>query len=194
MRGFLGVCLLLVTFMTACRGNEGEPTSEPGTTLRRPLHLPNVAPGAPCPVTAGGRPNPDVGIALGSGPAYPVLGFEGNQAPPAPNAVVPLRREDRKGNVYWHKTLWAVAPEYDGPVLIRARSLDPPREVLFGIPPPTPGGTEGQRRELAFHAEDSTKWRYGPSFTIVPGPGCYAFQVDGATFSRVIVFEAALAK
>jgi hypothetical protein len=30
-------------------------------------------------------------------------------------------------------------------------------------------------------------------FTLLPGPGCYAFQVDGTSFSDVIVFEAAQA-
>jgi hypothetical protein len=95
----------------------------------RSLHLPTVAPGAACPRTPGARPNPDVAIALGSGPAYPILGFEGNPIPPKP--AVPLHAEDRKGNVYWHKTLWAVDPAYDGPVLIRGAGIDPPRAIWF---------------------------------------------------------------
>ena len=190
MREFLGACLFLLAFGAACSGNDREATSEPDATLRRSLHLPTVAPGAPCPVTSGGRPNRDVAIALGSGPAYPVLGFEGNRAPPAPNAVVPLRAEDRQGDAYWHKTLWAVAPRYDGPVLIRGRGLDPPLRLRFGIPSPTPGGTGKQVPELEFRPERSDAWRYGPSFTILPGAGCYAFQVDGTSFSKLIVFEA----
>jgi hypothetical protein len=52
---------------------------------------------------------------------------------------------------------------------------------------------EHQLRELVFPAEESKAWRYGPSFTIVPGPGCYAFQVDGINFSKVIAFQAARA-
>jgi hypothetical protein len=39
-------------------------------------------------------------------------------------------------------------------------------------------------------AERSDSWSYGPSLTILPGPGCFAFQVDGTNFSSVIVFEA----
>jgi hypothetical protein len=46
-------------------------------------------------------------------------------------------------------------------------------------------------RELEFSAQESDAWRYGPSVTILPGPGCYAFQLDGTSFSDVIVFEAA---
>jgi hypothetical protein len=34
-------------------------------------------------------------------------------------------------------------------------------------------------------------WRDRPSAILVRGAGCYAFQVDGRTFSRVIVFAAA---
>jgi hypothetical protein len=145
-----------------------------------------VTPGAACPGTAGGLPSPDVAIALGSGPAYPVLGFEGDHVPSSPKAVVPLYADERKGSVYWHKTLWAVDPAYDGPVLIRGAGLDPPQPMRFGY-------DERQLRELEFPAEKSKSWRYGPSFTIVPGPGCYAFQVDGTNFSKVIVFQAARA-
>jgi len=31
----------------------------------------------------------------------------------------------------------------------------------------------------------------GPSGTFVSGPGCYAYQVDGVGFSKVIVFKVA---
>jgi hypothetical protein len=158
--------------------------------LHRPLDLPSVAPGAACPRTAGGRPNPDVAIALGRGPAYPVLGFEGNQIPPAPQALVPLHSEDRKGNAYWHKTLWAVDPRYDGPILIRGGGIDPPRPLWFVVPSGTASRSQRRVRELHMPAERSKSWRYGVSVTILPGPGCYALQVDGTTFSEVIVFEA----
>jgi hypothetical protein len=33
-------------------------------------------------------------------------------------------------------------------------------------------------------------WRFWPAFTYAPTAGCYAWQVDGSTFSQVIVFEA----
>lgn len=183
--------LALVALAFACNGNEAapdgqtasEPRSDGSTGLHRPLSLPTVAPGAACPVTAGGHPSPDVAIALGSGPAYPVLGFEGNQAPPAPKAIVPLYSDERTGGAYWHKTLWAIDPRYDGAVLIRGAGIAPAQTMLFGY-------DKRQLPELEFPKEQSDSWRYGPSFTIVPGPGCYAFQVDGDTFSKVIVFEA----
>jgi hypothetical protein len=157
--------------------------SSGSSELRRPLHLPTVAPGAACPRTAGGRPSPDVAIALGPGPAYPVPGFEGNHVPPSPKGVVPLYAGERKGSAYWRKTLWAIDPAYDGPVLIRGAGIDPPRAIRFGY-------DDSRLRELEFPAEKTDSWRYGPSVTILPGPGCYAFQVDGTHFSNVVVFEA----
>jgi hypothetical protein len=33
-------------------------------------------------------------------------------------------------------------------------------------------------------------WQHRPSFTRVRAPGCYAWQVDGTTFSRMVVFRA----
>jgi hypothetical protein len=205
MRGLVpGSFALLVVVVaglsSACldEGGEATPTRTApeekvggSDDLHRPLDLPSVAPGAACPRTAGGRPNPDVAIALGRGPAYPVLGFEGNQIPPAPQALVPLHSEDRKGNAYWHKTLWAVDPRYDGPILIiRGGGIDPPRSLWFVVPSGTASRSQRRVRELYMPAERSKSWRYGVSVTILPGPGCYALQVDGTTFSEVIVFEA----
>jgi hypothetical protein len=36
------------------------------------------------------------------------------------------------------------------------------------------------------------KGRTNPSYTRVRTPGCYAYQVDGTTFSYTIAFEAKL--
>jgi hypothetical protein len=198
-RGLVG-CLVLLT-LTGCIGSQATPSDDAGTggksvasnEVRRPLQIPTMGPGAACPRTAGGRPSPDVAIALGSGPAYPVLGFEDGHVPPSPKGVVPLYANERKGSAYWHKTLWAVDPRYDGPLLVRGRSMDSPQALRFAKPSAAPGGSEELVSELEFRAEETDSWRYGPSVTILPGPGCYAFQVDGSNFSKVIVFEAARA-
>jgi hypothetical protein len=197
--GSFALLVMVAAFSSACLGGGGQatptqtvPEEEVGGSddLHRPLDLPSVASGTACPRTPGRRPNPDVGIALGSGPAYAVLGFEGNHVPLAPKAVVPLHSEDRRGNAYWHKTLWAVDPAYDGPILIRGRWIDSGQSLWFVLPSRTVSGSWRRVRELQIRAERSKRWRYGPSLTILPGPGCYAFQVDGTTFSDVIVFEA----
>jgi hypothetical protein len=157
-------------------GSQAERPS-PGRDLRRPLELPLVESGETCPRTPGGRPNPDVARALGPGPAYPILGFE------AGKQVVQLSDADLVDGRYWHKTLWAVDPAYDGPVLIRGRGIRPAQSIGFGY-------DDREVPELELPPQKSNRWRYGPSVTILPGPGCYAFQVDGTSFSEVIVFEA----
>ena len=83
--------------------------------------------------------------------------------------------------------LWVSLPSYRGPVLIRGRRLDGPDELRFG---------EGRipDRELRLtRTEASTQSRKGrqwPSSTRLRAPGCYGWQVDGTTFSTVIVFRA----
>jgi hypothetical protein len=131
--------------------------------LERPLRLPRLHRGAPCPTSRVARAAPGVGATLGRGPAYPVL------------------VDVHAGT---NKTLWAVSPRYGGPLLIRGGRLDGHEALRFW-----PGHT----RRLWWRGlwpDESRQWRYGAGATIVPRAGCYAFQVDGTSFSRRIVFEA----
>jgi len=85
------------------------------------------------------------------------------------------------------KTDWLSLPGYQGPFIVRAAALDrpgtvefsfdtPPMAVPMVIPPgPTLNGTDG--------------WRDVPGNTWLRTTGCYAWQVDGLTFSEVIVFR-----
>ena len=133
--------------------------------LQRPLRLRPLRPGARCPVSRLSRAAPGVGATLGTGPAYAVLA--GARAGP-------------RGQ----KTLWAVAPRYRGALLIRGRRLDG-RGVLRFWP-----GRTLRMWWRGLWQEQRPLWRYGASTTLIPRPGCYAFQVDGTTFSSRIVFEA----
>ena len=131
--------------------------------LERPLRLPRLRHGARCPTSRVSRAAPAVGATLGRGPAYPVLVGAHAGA---------------------NKTLWAVAPRYRGALLIRGRSLDG-RGVLRFWP--------GHTRRMWWRGlwqEERPRWRYGPSTTLMPGPGCYAFQVDGTSVSERIFFVA----
>ncbi len=150
-------------------------------TLRRDLHLPTLSAGDKCPRTSGGRQAPKVAITLGDGPVYPVLGM--SEPPPRPGGVATLSDDIRRGGWYWHKTLWGIDEGYVGPVLIRGARIDRPGLLRFGI-------DWKVRRALEMPAEQEPQWRYGPSTTLLRGPGCYAFQVDGTNFSEVIVFAA----
>lgn len=147
----------------------------PWENLRRPLHLPRIEAGQPCPTSPLARPTKKVAAALGTGPAYPVVGGQ----------VAELEDDLVEQGWYWHKTLWAVAPRYRGQLLFRGGSVGGEGELRFGI--------DGQiRRELRITATTNSKWRFEPSHTLLRGPGCYAFQVDGKNLSKVIVFKAVL--
>ena len=130
--------------------------------LERPVRLPRLRRGAHCPTSRVASAAPGVGATLGQGPAYPVL------------------VDVRAGA---NKTLWAVSPRYRGALLIRGGRLDGRGALRFW---------PARARRLWWRGlwpEESRRWRYGAGATIVPRPGCYAFQVDGTTFSRRIVFE-----
>ena len=157
-------------------------------SLYRPLHLPHVARGGRCPVSTIDRSIPfssTYGVAdgLGPGPVFPVFGGSTLQIAPPRNF----------GSARWggQKVLWLVLPTYTGPVLIRGGRVDGVARIRFergNIPalelrldsstviagnPKTPDGT-----------------RYRPSYTRLLSPGCYAYQIDGATFSTTVVFRA----
>jgi hypothetical protein len=149
--------------------------------LFRPLHLPTLAPGAECPVSPAHQVSPSYGLALGPGPAYPVglgaeatLSFGGAHFPPP-----------WTGN----KVLWVIAPRYRGPLLLRGHQLDGPWWVGF----------DTGRRPLAELPFPSMKqlgargkqWRQTATDTRVRAAGCYAYQIDGTSFSRIVVFRAA---
>lgn len=147
------------------------------TALRRALSVPTLGPGRSCPVAHVPR-NVDfarfgVGRGIGPGPAYPI-GW--------PDARIPVRWQagDFEATRFGvQKVLWFVDPRYRGPVLVRGVGLDNPFRVRFerGRVPPT---------ELRLPAG----MRHRPSFVRIREPGCYAFQIDGLSFSRSIVFRA----
>ena len=146
---------------------------------QRPLDLPTLTPGEPCPTTPA-RDVSNFSYVLGDGPIYPVGLRDG---------------ELTYGNVEeseWgaSKVPWISSADYGGPALIRGRQLDGPKELRFmeGADPPA---------ELQFPVEGSGSspdlepgWRQLPSETRVRAPGCYAYQVDGLDITEVIVFRA----
>ena len=173
---------LTVFVLAACSSAAAAP-SWSWKALHRPLRVPRIDAGSPCPVTARlqdfGRWG--MGVGFGPGPAAP-LGMNENGRPvlrfldPIPKASL-FYGSEWNGN----KVLWAVKPG-GAPVLVRGRQLDGGNILRFdrGLVPPRelrirPGGAPITNR---------------PSFTRVRAPGCYGYQVDGLTFSYVIVFEA----
>ena len=82
------------------------------------------------------------------------------------------------------KVLWFVAPRYRGPVLIRGGRLEQPGRLRF---------ERGKVPPLEMRIQKAKGPRDRPSYTRLRAPGCYAYQIDGTTFSRIVVFQAALA-
>lgn len=142
------------------------------TRLRRPLRLGGG--GGACPRSGPARSAARIAWPVGKAPVFVALG--------APDGVAPLEDDRRVAGGYAHKTLWAVAPRYRSPLLIRGGRRGGDDRLRFGL-----GRGE---LDLWLPAEPRRGWRYIPSTTVIPGPGCYAFQVDGTSFARTIVFEA----
>jgi hypothetical protein len=76
------------------------------------------------------------------------------------------------------KTHFFSYPRYHGPVLVRARPLGVHQEIRIGATP-------SEAAPLVMPA--GTGWREQPYFTFVKTPGCYGWQIDGSTFSYVVV-------
>jgi hypothetical protein len=154
------------------------PLTDVWTTLRRPLRVPTLGPNRTCPV-AGPADNFNFaryGVArgVGPGPAYPIGWRDGTIA-------LTWRRNDVDATLWGvAKVLWFVDPSYRGPVLVRGIGLDNSYRVRFD---------RGRIPPAELRLPEGTKDR--PSYVRIRKGGCYAFQIDGWTFSRSIVFRAA---
>jgi hypothetical protein len=136
---------------------------------------------------------PGVSAAEGPGPVYPVIGDYAG-----PSGVLtfsyPRPGDFLAGSGFeGQKVLWIGAPSYRGPILIRGGELGGHRPVKFDQ------GTQVLFPELQFppqsHGDPSAAgWRQWPSGTDVQAPGCYAWQVDGTTFSYTVAFHAVQAR
>jgi Zn-dependent protease with chaperone function len=176
------------TYAAICDGAPGCPSGSVPAALRRPIHLPRIAAGTRCPASAPGhKVDPNQAAAIGAGPIY-VLSFMAF----ARTAVLPfvLPSPALFGGSAWGGQVlkWIGAPSYHGPVLIRGRKLTGRDGLGFGagkvplaemdVPPGGPFNPGG--------------WRLWAGYARLRSPGCYGLQVDGTTFSEVIIFRACL--
>jgi hypothetical protein len=147
--------------------------------LYRPLHgPPGYSPGSACPTstreTHVAFGNFGVGQGWGPGPAYPI-GLRNGTITTRPGPAGPWTMQ---------KVLWWVHARYRDKVLIRGKRLDAPGMVRFdtGTPPPP-------ELRIPQYAGRGAGDAGRPSYVRVRGPGCYTFQIDGTTFSRLVVFR-----
>ena len=156
------------------------PSVSPGDLAAPPLRLPGVAPDGTCPVTEPQRWNKpgQAQRVLGPGPVHPIADY-------FPGDALPLRASDRQADgSYTVKVRW-LAAGYTGPVLVRAGRIDAPGTASAEF------SYLGESRDDGHHAVLTRPDTDLPGTTTVGGPGCYAYQVDGTSFSYTIVFRAA---
>jgi hypothetical protein len=135
----------------------------PAPPASRPVALPQLTSGMPCPVSGMQQfPNPPghklPGYGYGPGPVF------------------------LSGQVTWFNDVAAfilVPPGVSGDVLVRGHQLD----GSGGIP--LQGQSGNGKIEIAGSGGTWRSW----GGQISGGPGCYGLQVDGSNFSELIVFS-----
>ena len=188
------LAIMMVVAAAACERAEPAPAPTGASTsasvsasavpfVAPPLRLPRVAPGGRCPVTAAHALPGLEDKVLGNGPLYPIAYYF-----MAGDAVLQLRPDDREpGGSYRVKVRW-VGSGYAGPVLIRADRIDGTGTALAQF------SYTGEARDGGYFATLTESENDLPATTLVSGPGCFAYQVDGTTFSETIVFEVVRAR
>jgi hypothetical protein len=134
-----------------------------------------------CPIESVPRIRPQVravAFAYGDGPVFVGLGTG--------DGVVRYTQDTKQHDGwYYYKTLWAIAPGYNGEVVITGDETDGSNELRFNT-----HGFPGKKQHGLRFPPDGSGWRYGPSDTLIRTPGCYALNVAGEDFNQTIVFKA----
>lgn len=152
--------------------------------LDRPLRLPSIGITESCPVTGlrfAPSPRPPDELVVGDGPVFPIGFYFGD------GTLLEARAETRDDDGWYSRKVPWLYVGYEGPVLIRAGRIDGPgaADVDFGDIGHKAGG--GVLVDV-----QSPYTLLAPGGTRVKGPGCYAYQVDGVGFGRIIVFRAVI--
>ena len=146
----------------------------------RPLRFDDLKEHTSCPLSVALSEDQWSALA-GPGPAYAVMD---------PTIGLGLEPSTSEGGWFYSKVLWVVKDDYEGPVLIRGGQLDGDGEVRFGTGPSPDQDMWLPPADESVTSGTQGPWRDFPSFTRLSKPGCYAWQVDGISFSYLIVFSA----
>ena len=143
----------------------------------RPLRLPSLGRDGSCPTTPATGPqstraHPVAAVAVGRGPVVPVLFRAGRDG-----------RLDQSAVAYWD------APEpVGGVVIVRGHRLGAPRDqIRFLNDRQEPSPVHVLDPAAAHPAAGQGSW-WRPT-RLRAGAGCYGLQIDGVTFSQVLVVE-----
>ncbi|MDQ1647564.1 MAG: hypothetical protein QOJ50_3748 [Cryptosporangiaceae bacterium] len=177
---FASLALVLGACEKPAPGRPQSPVSTPSAAWTAgPLRVPAIAPGAQCPVT---RPHPWSGPGeatnvLGDGPLYPVADYFES------GTVLQLRPENRQEDGSYEKKVRWIGAGYAGPVLLRAARIDGAGSAGVTLL------YTGEPRDGGHYAVLTSSTSDLPATTQISAPGCYAYQVDGTTFSKTIIFR-----
>jgi hypothetical protein len=184
MGRFVTGCVL-ASVLASCTGHGSvlpsatgpQTTADTATLLGRPLKLPAVQAGSVCPVTPVAGRDIGIGNPRGRGPFYLGGGM--------PRGAFP-----------WNKTVWKLVDGAPGPVLFRGARVDGTGSLKFsgspadhserGVTLSSGGGVTATFYERVIDPGSEAAFYVYPATS-----GCYAIQVDGATFEDVIVITAA---
>lgn len=188
---------VIVLVATTCAKNTTSPSPThdrlPSESIDlRPLQLPVLGAGQPCPVSVGTRgtvPNqPHIfwgPLWFGDGPVYLALAWKES---PDDAAAFSLARVPVENGAHRAKTPWVSVPSYSGPILIRGRALGAnSKALLFSA-----SGSDPQERLKiqAPNAPSPSLWSFWPSSMWVPGAECYGIQIDTLSRTEIVIFEA----
>lgn len=156
------------------------------STLRRPLSLPSATAGT-CPSSPLVRIKP-VGGGFSGGGSWPARGRGPVFVVAEPDTgVMSLRPRDLNAlGWYGLKTILTANLSYRGPLLVRAEQLVGTGGIGFS----SSGEDAPTSMELHLNTPgDPVDWISWPTVTLLRSSGCFAYQIDGTTFTEVIVFE-----
>jgi hypothetical protein len=189
----LGALALALAATAASAGlSATSPTASPppvptAQLLARPLHVPSLGAGGRCPVSVGapGGTKYFGGDVFGRGPVRVAIDNRGDVA----KGRIDLGTSTAPG---WYalETIWYALPSYKGPFVVRATRIGSRGSIEVV---PGANGHEPGAGPLVVSAGPTMNtyagYRTQPGSTWVKGPGCYAWQVDGSSFSNVIVVD-----
>jgi hypothetical protein len=182
--------MALVGSAIACALAAASMASPASSSLRsgaphRPLHLPHLRSGKHCPISRSHVVHQGTHgeqTLSGRGPTY-LIAVGG-----ARGGTISIASSNRdKLGWYGQKTPWGIDRSYEGPILVRGARIDRRGQLRFAH------GYGDHLPELDWAADadqgspPDPGFRFLASATLFRAAGCHAFQIDGSSFSEVIV-------
>jgi hypothetical protein len=157
--------------------------------LERPLRLPGHNQSDPCPIS---QVDADVDFAkygagrgIGPGPVYPAP-FDPIHGSPINSFAVPASWEGGKEAI-------VMLPSYRGPVLIRGGELGAQGAAITFASNEIPGAPRLPNKGEKLRIPAPRAGSLTHTFFFLDPPGCFAYQIDGTTFSITVLFEVTMA-